>query len=460
VRRRLSRHEDRWFRATLGAILALWAWVLWPHPDNGVSGRGNQQSIVGVTRSPGSAAAAAGGLTLSAKSHLASTAVTASDGIDRRLPQVSSAMPEIGVPETLALPPAAITETPPPADAEPEMSVGAATDAPALTAAALDLGAEAVLVGRAEAAIEPAAPPSAEPGAADGPGSGDVVAPLSVAAAVLPHRPAEHPTPTWLRNAVPSTNDGRPSIAVVIDDMGFNRRAAAVLNRLPGPLTLAFLPYATKLDEQARAAQAAGHELLVHVPMEPRGQESPGPNALTSQLVPAELVSRLRTQLRSFRGFVGINNHMGSLLTTDPGRMAILMAELRRHGLLFLDSRTTPQSVAAREAARIGVPHALRDVFIDHDLDRASVLRELERAARIARDQGHAVAIGHPHDVTIAALEAWLPTLEARDIALVPISAIVARRSCASGTLLVANACARYAVGSPAPAVTAPTPRT
>jgi polysaccharide deacetylase 2 family uncharacterized protein YibQ len=461
VCRRLSRHEDRWFRATLGAILALWAWVLWPDFEDGGFGWGHQQSI--ATRSPGSAAAVPGGLTLSAKSHLAGTAVAAADRVERRLPQIGSTMPEIGVPETSALPAAASAETPPPASAAPELSVAAAagapaSDAPALTAAAL--GAEAVLVGRAEAAIEPAAPPPAKPGAVDGAGSVRDMPELSVAAAVLPHGPAEPSTPAWLRNAVPSTNDGRPAIAVVIDDMGFNRRAAAVLNRLPGPLTLAFLPYATKLDEQSRAARAAGHELLVHVPMEPRGQESPGPNALTSQLDSAELISRLRTQLRSFRGFVGINNHMGSLLTADPGRMTILMAELRRQGLLFLDSRTTSQSVAAREAARIGVPHALRDVFIDHNLDRASVLRALERVARIALDQGHAVAIGHPHDVTIAALEAWLPTLEARNIALVPISAIVARRSCASGTFLVANACARYAVGSPAPAATVPIPRT
>ena len=267
---------------------------------------------------------------------------------------------------------------------------------------------------------------------------------------MLPPASADQRTPTWLRNAVASTIDDRPALALVIDDLGLNRRAAAVLNRLPGPLTLAFLPYATKLDEQTRAARAAGHELLVHVPMEPRGQESPGPNALTSQLEPAELITRLRTQLRSFRGFVGINNHMGSLLTTDPERMAILMAELRRLGLLFLDSRTTPQSVAAREAERVGVPHTHRDVFIDNDLDRASVLRALERAEQIARHHGHAVAIGHPHAVTIQALEAWLPTLAARDIALVPISAIVARSSCASGMLLVADACARYAVAATA----------
>ncbi len=257
-------------------------------------------------------------------------------------------------------------------------------------------------------------------------------------------------TPTWLRNAVVTVPDSRPAVAVVIDDLGLNRRGTAALNRLRAPLTLAFLPYATDLERQTQAARAAGHELLVHVPMEPRSRDWPGPNALTSQLGPAELISRLRSNLRSFRGFVGINNHMGSLLTADPVSMDILMAELRQRDLLFLDSRTTSDSVAAREAERMGVPSAERDVFIDNDLDVQSVLRELTHAEHIARHKGHAVALGHPHDVTIEALKRWLPSLDARGIALVPISAIVARQSCASGIILVGNACTRYAVAESA----------
>jgi hypothetical protein len=445
------------FRATLGVVLALWAWMLWPDADYGASGWGSQRPATNATASLSSVTAVPASIGLSAKSHLAGTAAAAQDRIEPRLPQVAHVMPDIGVPNPATRAGAAATNLVPAAEgaAEPATSAGAETgaranEAPFLTAAALDLGSEAALVGRAEAAIEPAAPPATEPPLVDGGESGTVVTLLQAPASVLPPASADQRTPTWLRNAVASTIDDRPALALVIDDLGLNRRAAAVLNRLPGPLTLAFLPYATKLDEQTRAARAAGHELLVHVPMEPRGRESPGPNALTSQLEPAELITRLRTQLGSFRGFVGINNHMGSLLTSDPERMAILMAELRRLGLLFLDSRTTPQSVAGREAERSGVPHTHRDVFIDHDLDRASILRALERAEQIARHHGHAVAIGHPHQVTIQTLEFWLPTLAARDIALVPISAIVGRSSCASGMLLVADACARYAVAATA----------
>jgi polysaccharide deacetylase 2 family uncharacterized protein YibQ len=256
-------------------------------------------------------------------------------------------------------------------------------------------------------------------------------------------------TPTWLRNAVVTVPDSRPAVAVVIDDLGLNRRGTAALNRLRAPLTMAFMPYANDLEAQTEAARAAGHELLVHMPMEPRSNDWPGPNALTSQLGPAELISRLRTNLRSFRGFVGINNHMGSLLTADPVSMGILMTELRQRDLLFLDSRTTSDSVAARQAERIRVPFAERDVFIDNELDVDSVLRGLARAENIAHHKGYAVAMGHPHEVTIEALRRWLSSLDARGIALVPISAIVARQWCAR-VAEVGDECARYAVAQTA----------
>jgi polysaccharide deacetylase 2 family uncharacterized protein YibQ len=251
-------------------------------------------------------------------------------------------------------------------------------------------------------------------------------------------------TPAWLRNAVVPVLDDRPAIAIVIDDLGVNRKGTQAVSRLQAPLTLSFLPYAHNLGEQTRAARAAGHELMLHMPMEPVGDDFPGPNALLSSLGPDQLLSRLRSYLQSFPGFVGANNHMGSLLTADSRYMSLVMAELRRHGLLFLDSRTTPRSVAAREARRLNMPYAERDVFLDNEIDRDAVRRQLARLERIARDKGYAVAIGHPHDVTIAALRAWLPGLDARGFALVPISAIVARRACAEGAPALHDPCTRY----------------
>jgi hypothetical protein len=98
---------------------------------------------------------------------------------------------------------------------------------------------------------------------------------------------ARQALPTWLRNAVSADGpDWRPAVAIVIDDLGVDRERTAVFNDLPAPLTLAFLPYAPALAQQAERARAAGHELLLHVPMEPIGQESPGPRALLTHVSP------------------------------------------------------------------------------------------------------------------------------------------------------------------------------
>lgn len=265
-------------------------------------------------------------------------------------------------------------------------------------------------------------PPSAAP-------AGAAALPIDQTAVVPPPgvRPADD-SPLWRRHAVaiPDSAD-KPLIAIVIDDMGLDPRRSAKVVQLPGPLTLAFLPYASGLPRQTAQARAQGHELMVHVSMQPLGADDPGPNALTTILPPGEIKRRLEWALSAFEGYVGINNHMGSLFTTDRAGMAVVMATLKTRGLLFLDSRTGQHSVGPSTATAHDVPHAARHVFLDNELSAGEVARQLAETERIARQAGFAVAIGHPHDVTIAALEAWLPSLVAKGFVLAPISAIVAR---------------------------------
>jgi len=220
-------------------------------------------------------------------------------------------------------------------------------------------------------------------------------------------------------------------IAIVIDDLGLNRPGAYRSIGLPAPLTLAFMTYAEDLDRMAAAARAAGHELLLHVPMQPRGRSyDPGPNVLDMRLSTAEVVRRLEWDLGRFEGFVGINNHMGSSFTSSPKGMAYVMRELRSRGLLFLDSLTTASSVGSKEARRAGVPYAVRDVFFDNTPnDRASIRRQLAKLEVIAKRRGYAVGIGHPHRQTLDELAKWLPEARRRGITLVPISAIVRLRT-------------------------------
>lgn len=235
--------------------------------------------------------------------------------------------------------------------------------------------------------------------------------------------------PAWRRYAATAPTTDGPRLAIVIDDLGLDRTAARAVADLPPPLTLAFLPYAKNLPSQTLNARLKGHELLVHMPMEPGDGHGrvidPGRNALLTNLGDKELMTRLRWNLDRFSGYVGINNHMGSRFTADAAEMTPVLRELKARGLLFLDSRTTTASVGGRLAGELGVPHVARNVFLDNARDKAAIRRQLDLAERLAREKGAAVAIGHPYPETIAALRDYLPAALARGVALTPISALV-----------------------------------
>lgn len=267
----------------------------------------------------------------------------------------------------------------------------------------------------AEVFVAPPPPP---------PPKAEADAPVEVAA--IPTAPPPKSLPSWQRNAVPAPRaDGRPMVAIVIDDLGMDRRRTSDVAGLPGPLTLSFLTYADDLGEQTDKARLAGHELMLHVPMEPSSRTvDPGPNVLLTTLDAAEIRRRLDWGLSRFGGYVGINNHMGSKFTADPKAMGVVMDDLSRRGLLFLDSRTGPHTVGRAEARRFGVPIVERNIFLDNENEVPAVLARLAEVEAIARKTGEAIAIGHPRDATIEALAGWLPALRDMGLVLVPISAI------------------------------------
>ncbi|GER06972.1 hypothetical protein JCM17843_12820 [Kordiimonadales bacterium JCM 17843] len=226
----------------------------------------------------------------------------------------------------------------------------------------------------------------------------------------------------------PKDADSKPAIVLVIDDVGLNHSATKKLIKLDGALTLSFLPYADHLPEQTAAARKAGHELMVHLPMEPQGDSAdPGPMALLGALNEQEFQSRLQWNLERFTDFVGVNNHMGSRLTENPKAMEMVMQNLQERGLLFLDSRTTANTVAQKKAAEMGVPNIARDVFLDNEQTAQSVIQNLDDMERLARRTGLAIGIGHPHPQTIKAIARWLPDAKKRGLVLLPLSAAVTR---------------------------------
>ncbi|MGZ6176246.1 MAG: divergent polysaccharide deacetylase family protein [Candidatus Binataceae bacterium] len=235
--------------------------------------------------------------------------------------------------------------------------------------------------------------------------------------------------PPWVAFAVPATAaPTSPALAIVIDDMGVDRTHALEVIAIPGPLTLSLMTYAADLPGLAARAHAAGHEILAHLPMEPRDtKEYPGPGALLTKMDEATIRSTLAHDLDSWNGYVGVNNHMGSRFTADRARMAVVMSELKARGLMWLDSITIGASTGPATAEAAGVPFIARDVFLDNEESVSAVIAQLDRAKAVAKSHGTAVAIGHPHETTIAALKQWLPGLSASGVALVPATEILRR---------------------------------
>ncbi len=218
------------------------------------------------------------------------------------------------------------------------------------------------------------------------------------------------------------SNENQPLITIVIDDMGISVKHTQDISSLTYPLTVSFLTYANNLQSQMSNSSASGQEIMAHLPMEPKVMQNFTPTMLTTTMSDKEVKDTLRNMLDLFPSIVAVNNHMGSKFTEDKHRMAIVMKELAKRNLIFLDSKTTPHSAGKEEAARFGVKIVERNVFLDNKDDFDYIMGQLHQTEEIAHSRGYAIAIGHPKTQTYLALKSWLPTLAEKGIKLVPLS--------------------------------------
>lgn len=215
--------------------------------------------------------------------------------------------------------------------------------------------------------------------------------------------------------------------AIVVDDLGQDLQAAEKLLALPYPLTFSVLPKLRYSVKTAEEAHRAGHEVMLHLPMEPQPGEHPSPGAgeILTSMSSEELARVLAADLETVPYAAGVNNHMGSRATAHFPLMTAVMDALRERRLYFVDSRTTATSVALDAARRRGLPAFYRSVFLDDTETVPYTLGQLRTFRRVVEEQGVALAIGHPYATTIAALSRFLPELEKEDIQLVPPSELV-----------------------------------
>ena len=225
----------------------------------------------------------------------------------------------------------------------------------------------------------------------------------------------------------PEKINGPVKIAILIDDVGLNVPNAARATRLSENVSLAFMPYAPDARGQVKRAIEAGHDVIIHMPMEPmNGTLDPGPHALRTRMSDQEITDNVAWDMSQFDGYIGVNNHMGSKFTTNEHALRIVLNILKAKGdLFFLDSVTHPNTVGSKIAEELGLPHLKRDVFLDNEENAASIRQELAITQKIARQKGYAIAIGHPHTVTLEVLEDWIKNLPEDQYELVPLHALV-----------------------------------
>jgi uncharacterized protein len=224
---------------------------------------------------------------------------------------------------------------------------------------------------------------------------------------------------------VVAASNRKPKLAIILDDLGYDRGAADAILQIPYPLTVSVLPLLPHSSEIAEDAFRRGYEVMLHIPVE-SDSGAKAENIQLQQGMPAQQVAMiLEDMLETVPHAMGVNNHQGSLGTSDADLMDEMMPALHDRDLYFVDSRTSAKSVAVDAARRAHVPTGSRDIFLDDNQDLASIEHQLDLAVREARLHGCAIAIGHPHPETIEALTQTLPQIQRDGVELVYASQAV-----------------------------------
>lgn len=231
------------------------------------------------------------------------------------------------------------------------------------------------------------------------------------------------------QEADPSKNQVRKELAIVIDDFGNNMKGTEEMLNLPVPITVAIMPFLSTSKEDAIRAHKKGHEVIVHLPLEPKkGKKSwLGPGAITTDLSDEEIRKRVKDAIESIPYAVGMNHHMGSKATEDKRVMRIILEECRNHSLYYLDSKTTSKSVIKDLAEELNVPYLENGLFFDHIYTSQYITKQASRLAKKLDTEQEFIAIGHvgvSGPAVVSVLKEYIPVYQ-KDADIVPLSTLV-----------------------------------
>lgn len=215
-----------------------------------------------------------------------------------------------------------------------------------------------------------------------------------------------------------------PVIAIIIDDIGWRKQNDLRALELPGAITYSILPQTPNANLMAKKAGEKGKEVMLHIPMEAKKDNHLlGPGALTSDMDQEEFNATLEADFKSIPNAVGINNHMGSLLTNHKLSMHRLMNAMQRPSTpFFIDSKTTGSTLPGDVAEIYGIANTQRDVFLDNKKDAQSIRNQFKKLVQMAKKNGSALAIAHPHTETVETLNLLLSDLEGYGVKLITIT--------------------------------------
>jgi uncharacterized protein len=269
-------------------------------------------------------------------------------------------------------------------------------------------------------------PPTA---AQPAPRPGAPAAPRQAHPQQAPQPPQQNPeisrAPAVLPGPVTS-RPGPPRVAIIFDDAGYGIRGVREVEAIGRPVTISILPHLPYSSLIAEEAPGRGVQVILHLPMEPDNEAIQlGEGGIRVSMSDEEIRRIVASDLATVPNAVGANNHMGSLGTSDPRVMRAVLQELKSRHLFFVDSVTSPHSVAVQVARHVGVPTAARAVFLDNQDDEGYVRGQFRTLIALAQTRGQAIAIGHVGRVTARVLMALLPEFDEAGIQFVRASDLV-----------------------------------